>query len=445
MKIYFLWSIIFLVTIMIKQEFYKTTEYMVILSVLTYVFWSFELEHVGMPLFALLAIILLATNKNTIAVVPVFFNMMFMISQTEWSLETIPIYLYLLPVLIITGFVIYFIRFRPKFSKGKLFWPLLLLLLAMLFSMINAEKIDLNYGFYLIIGLFYLLIYFFFNGSLKGDNLNYLIRLFLILGILVSLQVLTFYLKVDDAFHALSSKNLDLGWGISNFVATYLIIFISATFYYIKRDKLHFVWVLLAVFEIVMLFFTLSRGGILAFFITFFFLIYYLYYKSNEKNKLTVSILVGVFALILSLFIAKDYYQVIYYRLTDGFFADNGRFILWEEALNKFIENPLFGSGLFARVSGSYFGFYHNTFMHTLATLGIIGFISIIWQIIVILKMFFNNITMQKMILLIALFGANIHGMVDNVYYMPQFMIIFFVIIAAVENHDCGILESETR
>lgn len=435
----------FLVTIMIKQEFYRTTEYLVILSVLTYVFWSFELEQLGMPLFALLAIVLLATNKNTIAVVPVFFNMMFMISQTEWSLEMIPIYLYLLPVLIIAGFVIHFIRFRPRFSKGKLFWPLLLLFLAMIFSMLNAEKIDLNYGFYLIIGLFYLLIYFFFNGSLKGDNLSYLIRLFLILGILVSLQVLTFYLKVDDAVDALSTKNLDLGWGISNFVATYLIIFISATFYHIKRDKLHVVWVLLAVFEIVMLFFTLSRGGISAFFITFFFLIYYLYHKSDEKNKLTVSILIGVFTLIISFFIAKDYYLAIYYRLTDGFFVDNGRFILWEEALNKFIANPIFGSGLFARVSGSYFGFYHNTFMHTLATLGIIGLISIIWQIIVILKIFFNNITIQKMILLIALFGGNIHGMVDNVYYMPQFMIIFFVIIAAVENHDHGILESETR
>lgn len=434
-----------MVTIMIKQEFYKTTEYLVILSVLTYVFWSFGLERVGMPLFAILAIILLATNKNTIAVVPVFFNMMFMISQTEWSLEMIPIYLYMLPVLIIAGFVIHFVRFRPRFSKGKLFWPLLLLFMAMIFSMINADKIDLNYGFYLIIGLFYLLIYFFFNGSLKGDNLSYLIRLFLILGILVSLQVLTFYLKVDDAVDALSTKNLDLGWGISNFVATYLIIFISATFYYIKRDKLHVVWVLLAVFEIVMLFFTLSRGGISAFFITFFFLIYYLYHKSDEKNKLTASILVGIFALIISFFIAKDYYLAIYYRLTDGFFVDNGRFILWEQALNKFIANPLFGSGLFARVSGTYFGFYHNTFMHTLATLGIIGLASIIWQITIVLKMFFNNVTMQKMILLIALFGANIHGMVDNVYYMPQFMIIFFVIIAAVENHDYGILESETR
>jgi len=47
--------------------------------------------------------------------------------------------------------------------------------------------------------------------------------------------------------------------------------------------------------------------------------------------------------------------------------------------------------------------------------------------------------------LLIALFGANIHGMVDNVYYMPQFMVIFFIIIAAVENHNLTLKEDLLR
>jgi hypothetical protein len=31
--------------------------------------------------------------------------------------------------------------------------------------------------------------------------------------------------------------------------------------------------------------------------------------------------------------------------------------------------------------------------------------------------------------------------MVDNVYYMPQFMIIFFMVIAAVENRNELLLE----
>jgi hypothetical protein len=54
-----------------------------------------------------------------------------------------------------------------------------------------------------------------------------------------------------------------------------------------------------------------------------------------------------------------------------------------------------------------------------------------------------KKLNVEKAILLIALIGANIHGMVDNVYYMPQFMIIFFIIIASVENHNEDLLEEK--
>jgi hypothetical protein len=83
--------------------------------------------------------------------------------------------------------------------------------------------------------------------------------------------------------------------------------------------------------------------------------------------------------------------------------------------------------------------------MHTIATLGLVGLASIIWQSVEVVKMFINKWTVEKSILLIALIGANIHGMVDNVYYMPQFMIIFFIIIAAVENYNDFSLEVEVR
>jgi O-antigen ligase len=346
---------------------------------------------------------------------------------------------------LIIGFLIHIIRFRPKLFTGKLFYPLLLLLAAMLLSMINAEFIDINYLFYCLIGVFYLLIYFFFKGSAKGDNLQFLIKLFVISGILVSLQVLIFYLRVDDVVLALETKNLDLGWGISNFVATYLIIFISATFYFIKKYKLHIFWVLVAAFEIIMLVYTLSRGGIFAFIITFVLLMYYLFHGYDHKFSMAVNVTIGFVVVVITILIAREYFAAVWHRLSDGFFVDNGRFDLWIQAWDKFKSHPIFGAGLFARVTDSYFGFYHNTFIHTIATLGLVGLASIIWQIKEVVKMFINKWTVEKSILLIALIGANIHGMVDKVYYIPQFMIIFFIIIAAVENYNELALEVEIR
>ncbi len=430
---------------MFKENFFQSFTYIIALSVMTLFFWFFGLEEIGMPLFAIAAVATLSFNKNGITVVPLFMNMMFMVSQTEWSLDLIPVYLYILPIVLIIGFLVHIIRFRPKLFTGKLLYPLLLLLGVMLLSMINAEFIDINYMFYCLIGLFYLLIYFFFKGSAKGDNLQFIIRLFVISGILVSFQVLIFYLRVDDVVLALETKNLDLGWGISNFVATYLIIFISATFYFIKKYKLHIFWILVAAFEIIMLFYTLSRGGIFAFIITFVLLIYYLFHGYDHKFSMAVNVVIGVVVVIITIILAREYFAAVWHRLSDGFFVDNGRFDLWGQAWEKFKSHPIFGAGLFARVSDSYFGFYHNTFIHTIATLGLVGLASVIWQIVEIVKMFINKWTVEKSILLIALLGANIHGMVDNVYYMPQFMIIFFIIIAAVENYNETIVEVEVR
>ena len=264
---------------MIKQKYIEGLPFLAGLGLLTLVFWFFGLETIGMPLYSLAAILILAFYKNGMLVVPFFLNMLFMISQTEWSLDLIPTYLYLLPVFIIVGFLIHLIRFKPRLNKGKLFYPLLLMFISMFLSMINAQFIDSNYLFYLVIGLFYIFTYIFFKASISNNTLPFLIKIFAVSGVLISLQVLIYYLRVDDVILALESKNLDLGWGISNFVATYLIMFIASMFYFIKIYKLHIIPVMIAAFEIVMLLFTLSRGGILSFFFTFILLMIYLFHN----------------------------------------------------------------------------------------------------------------------------------------------------------------------
>ncbi|MDP2425318.1 MAG: hypothetical protein Q8M70_03015, partial [bacterium] len=40
----------------------------------------------------------------------------------------------------------------------------------------------------------------------------------------------------------------------------------------------------------------------------------------------------------------------------------------------------------------------------------------------------------DRIIFVIAMLGAHAHGMVDNIYIMPQFMVILMVIVAVFEN-----------
>ncbi|MDA3932057.1 MAG: O-antigen ligase family protein [Tenericutes bacterium] len=412
--------------------------YFTIISGITFFIWLQQLDFLGMTLFVLASFFVLIFVKNTIHVVPFIFNMLFMISQTEWSLETIPVYLYLLPIILTVGFIIHYIRFRDKrITKGILVKPLLLMFLAIVLSIFNTEIFDLNYVFYLGIGAFYLLIYLFFVQTIKGETLDYLIKLFIVLGILISTQVLYYYISTGDVTDALRNNRVDLGWGISNFIATYLIMFITATIYYIKTKKYRVITVFIVAYEILMLIFTLSRGGVLSFIAIIPLLLYYLYHGQKNKKVMTLYLLLLLVLLVTVFVVRTDYLIPLFERFKElDLYDGSGRVELWRQAIEKFKEYPLFGAGLFARVEGDYFGFYHNTILHTLASLGIIGLVSLLWQAFVVIKVIFNKINLEKGILLIALIGANIHGMVDNVYFMPQFMIIFFVIVAAIEIYN---------
>jgi O-antigen ligase len=426
---------------MAEIRFFKSLPYFLILSLITLVFWYLKLDMIGMTIFAFLATIMLIFNRDGFAVLPFFLNMMFMISETEWSLATIPIYLYILPIFLIIGLTVHIIRFKVKIFTGKLKYPLLLLFLAMLLSSFNVEDFTINYLFYCLIGVFYLFIYFYFRGSLDGDNLDDLIKLFAVIGVMIALQVLIYYLRVDDVIYALENKRIDLGWGLSNTNATYLVMFISILVYYVKKHKFNYLLVILLSFEILMLLFTLSRGGILTFVITLIPLIIFLFYGYKNKLKMAMNIIIGLVVIGLVVWLRTDIFETIWLRLLDRGFDDTGRFAIWIEAWEMYKTYPLFGGGLFARVSNDYFSLYHNTILHTMATLGTVGLIAIIWQFIEIFKVFFKKLTSEKAILAIMLIAANIHGMLENVYYMPQFMLIFFIVIAAVENHNIEVLK----
>ena len=418
-----------------KFNLFNSFIYFTLLSGFSLFIWMNQLDFLGMAIFTLLSVVVLLFVRNTIHVLPFFFNMMFMISQTEWSLETIPIYLFALPLVLGLAFILHIFIYKEEKIKGRLTLPLLLMLLAMVLSIFNSEIIDINYVFYLVIGLFYVLIYVFFVKTMQGDYLTYIIRLFFVLGLLISAQVLIFYIRSDDILLALESKSIDLGWGISNFVATYLIIFISTTIYYIKTKPLKLITTVIISFEILMLLFTISRGGVLAFSLIIPLLIYYLYH--GQKNKVTISLYLVLLGLLLAMafYLQTELFAPLFERFKRLDFNDgSGRIDLWKQAYEKFKQYPLVGAGLFARVEGDYFGFYHNTFMHTLASLGLVGLVSLLWQMFALVRIYFNKINLEKGILFIAILGANIHGMVDNVYFMPQFMILFFIVIAATEN-----------
>ena len=426
-----------------ENKFFKSILYFSVISIITTIFWYFEIEAIGLYIYTGIAVIILVFSKNALNSIPVLINMLFMVSKSDWLVSDLPTYLFIIPSIILVVITYHVIRYKVSLRGGKLNLPFLLMLIAMILSIINIPDFQPIYGFYYFIGVFYLATYVFFKGSIKGDNLIYIIRFFSVLGVMIAIQVFLFYIKSENPLELMRYGDIHLGWGLSNFVATYLVIFSSMMFYYIKNCKYKYIYLIIYIIEALAVLMTASKGGVLAFGLTTILLIIYLIHNNPKKHLylMYLGLSIGIATLLIA--INFNYFETIYHRVFDNFWDDNDRFILWNIALEKFLAHPLFGVGFFAEFTGTHFRLYHNTFIHTMTTMGLVGLAALIWQIVEVLKIFFKKMNKEKAILLIALIGANIHGMVDNVYYMPQFMIIFFLIVAAVENQNELLINTE--
>lgn len=427
---------------MTEKHFFTSLTYLLTISLITLIIWAYDLAYIGIPLFLAIVFVLSITVKNTIYLIPFVLNGLFMISQTEWGLDQIPLYLLITPAGLLLSFTLHVLRFKVNLWKGKFALGLGLLGIAVIIStIVNTEQMQWVVVFMMSAAIAYFLIYTFFTNSIKGDHVLYLIKIMVILGVMIALQVFIFYLRIYleegsiGVNEALANKEIDLGWGISNFVATYLIMFISTIIYFVKKYKLHIFWIVVMLFEIAMLLFTLSRAGIIAFMITGLFLIIYMFTGYEKKGVLLLNLLIGIVIVGGAAYLVRDYFITIWDRLELLMLDDSGRIDLWLEAIEIIKTNPWFGKGLFARaVDLNELRLFHNTVLHVMASFGVIGGLALVIQFIAIIRIFFYKFSQEKAILLIALVGANVHGMVDNIYLMPQYMILMFIMIAVVEN-----------
>ena len=425
-----------------KSRFLYGMPYQMILGIMTLGFWFMEWERVGIPIFLAFFLVLLILKKDTTPSIPLLFSGLFMISQTEWTYELIPFYLYLVPVVLFLGMLVHVIRFKTKLLRGKMALSIALLFVAMILSTFNAAAITTMYAFYGVVGLVYILLYFFYTNTIEGNQTKYLLQLMVILGTLISLEVLIFYLRVDDILAAISSKALNLGWGLSNFIATYLIIFIPAAFYFAKETKKPILFLLLIGFQSSMLLMTLSRGGILAFGVMAILLLVYLFKSKTWKTFLIQGIVILLGLGFLAYF-NWDICTAIWGRFVSSGLDDSGRLQIYADAIGKFLKHPLFGNGILVRYEDlGEFRMYHNTILHTLASFGLVGLAGLIVQLVTTFKIILTKKTSERWVLAIAICGAHLHGMVDNVYYMPQFMILIFIMIAIIENANKAVMTS---
>ncbi len=401
---------------------------------------------IGLASILLLCASLLILQKDILPVVPPLFMAMCIISSTR-----MPEYMWAISIfagLVAVAVIFHIIYYKnEKYRVGKLFLPQVLLVIVILIGGIGSRFESTQNGklmAFVLIGMCPLFISLMLINyvDVNRDVLNYFAKTAIYFGVLISLELTLYYIIKLDFVRQYLYEAPHLGWGVSNTVATFLLITFPFGFYLFTKETKNFLGILyliLGAIEYLAIFLTTSRGALIFGSIEVFVAVIATAYLAKGKKKvqyfICAAIMLAVFGLIFGLFHKKlvGALQVIF---NDGM-QDSGRFQLYREAIACFFEYPVVGVG-FGYV-GSWtnlidtMGIYqfHDTILQMLACLGIVGLLAYLYYYYVKLEIIFEKPTNYSLYLLMAYIGYEGYSLI-NTGTIQGFPTVTFVVALTV-------------
>lgn len=418
---------------------------------------------VGFFIAAVMAGLIFCLCKDTMPVMTILWTFMFMLGKNRHSLQGSG-WLISAVVFIIVGAIVNIVRFRPslKFlSYRKITVTTLATIVFCAANMISgiarAERYEnfSEHGLYAtVVGLLCVVLalgYVFFSATISGGKdgkrvINHILYLMFASSVVIVIQLIVYYARVGGGFDAIANgfmnKNVDIGWGGPNNYSIILAMMMPATLYFAtKNGKFSPLYLIYAIVQYFFVFMSSSRGAILFGAMGLIAGVGFCVYKSKYRGRAIVTVcltfIVGIFVFMAYADKIHDLLGRIMSRALDG----SGRDVLWEDAINSFKNNPIFGAGFdynigahVGRESDGYTPYwYHSTFFQALGATGIVGFVAWLFLEWSRLRAFLTKRSTEKWFLLIgfAIFFA--YGLIDVFYYTPNGLLYLFMITVAVE------------
>lgn len=272
------------------------------------------------------------------------------------------------------------------------------------------------------------------NDEEKKQLTDYLLKILVASGIVVSLEMLIFYGRIGDVneiVQAMMAKKVHLGWAGPNNMAPLLSMTIPATLYFcIRKNYATPLLATLALVEYALIIATGCRGAILFTTLAMPAMLLYVIVKSENKTSFGVTVsIVFIIAVIIVAYYGNIFANIITTILNKRL-DSSGRDELYQLAVDTFKTWPLFGAGWDYKTDL----YYHSTFFQILATMGIFGLIIFavfyFWRY----KTFFKTRKEPSTMALLCgtvLFEA--YGMIDTNYFVPNFFLILLLMTLVVE------------
>ena len=274
-----------------------------------------------------------------------------------------------------------------RYRETPLLISLLLLSGAFMLNGARAEAWEIGnliYGGLQVVAflLIYVLFYHGFSESESADELgDYFSYLTMLITLLLAAEMVTLFTTVPGVIEEgeIIKSKIVFGWGICNNAGYYISVLIPMNFYGAYRSKLPIVQFLVATVAFVSAVLTLSRNALLWSALIYSFCLICLMFFGRKKRffRYAALALVLCFGVLFVVFQEAIMTALTNYALQGT--SDSGRYEVWREAWERFLEQPIFGNGFHAKpltenVTASFIpSMAHNTVFQLLFSMGIVG------------------------------------------------------------------------
>ena len=429
--------------------------YLLAIATLVVLFWATEAMVAGFITILLIMSFLLVAKRDMTPCLPLLISVYCVISKGEFP----PYFAYMFIILVpVAGSLIFhFIYYRPEKIKGGAFGVAYLMVAASMFmggvmsNQLNDELKGLAFAAFLGLLPFavYELIVNCCNGMKKTDFVNYVCKAFAYLGLLISVQLVIYYIRVFVGIIP-EGAEVHLGWGISNGAATVLLATMPITMYVAVSDKKLWrsvLFALLSVLQFAGVLATVSRGAILVGIAEFVLMIIAsVIFNKHRKVYLFIYILLAAIAIALCV-LFKDRLIAFIERAFSNGLDGSGRDNIYKEAVEVFKENKIFGVGFGYIGKNSFLNMYpmyyfHSTFFQTIASLGLFGLAASLFMYYKRIKFAFAKGRAFNVFLIVSCFGFEGYAMINTFTFLAVPGLLIIAVLTAV-NEKCNSISDE--
>jgi len=277
-------------------------------------------------------------------------------------------------------------------------------------------------------------IFCFANGNIQisGETYERIAFSFIALLAVLAIELGVAYLTYDDLIvdGAIVRSKLQFGWGMYNTMGMYLTLCIPASFYLAANYKHGWAFTLCGAANLALAYLCMSRQAILMGTIVFLACVVWLLIRVKGRQRIINAAIIGGLAVVSIIIMAILHEKIasVFASLTDALDTGSARTIVWKEAIDKFLNYPVFGAGFYSRTLWVWgeSGFadilprmYHNTIIQLLECSGIVGLAAYAVHRVQTVLSFLRNVTHERIFIALVISALLLVSLLDNhIFYL---------------------------